>query len=152
MADIPGYVAPIVGGLFFVVSAIVGACLYCFYFKTRKAVSEQGSQTTNSFKRNFGVANPFAFYLAGVSPIEFSSGPCTIETKDERSFASKCYVPEEHWKLPEKARVCRSTSYDKPLRSPCHLQVIRETEEENEEETNGCSFNSKENTVEEVWF
>jgi len=130
MAVIPGYVAPIVGGLFFVVAAIVGACLYCFYFKTRKTVSEQGSQT-NSFKRDFGVAYPFAFYLAGVSPIEFNSGPCTIETIDERSLASKCFVIEEDWKLPEKARVCESTGYDKPLRSPCHLQVIRETEEEN---------------------
>lgn len=131
MAVIPGYVSPIVGGLFFVVAAIVGACLYCFYFKTRKTVSEQGSHTTNSFKRDFGVAYPFAFYLAGVSPIEFNSAPFTIETIDERSLASKCFVIEEDWKLPEKARVCESTGYDKPLRSSCHLQFIRETEEEN---------------------
>lgn len=133
MADIPDHVVLIVAALFFVVAAVVGVCLYYFYFKTRND-SEEGRQTAKRFKRNFGMTNPFAFYLAGVTPIEFSGTAFTIELDDEKNLASKFCVGEDHCKMPEKTRVCRSTSYEKPLRSPCHLQAIQEAEEENEEE------------------
>lgn len=134
MTDTPEYVAPIIAGLFFLAAVIAGACLYYFYLKTRKGDGEQGTQKTNSFTRNYGAYNPFAFYVAGVSPIEFSSAPFTIEIEGERNIASKCCVVEEHCNLPEKLLVCRSISCDKPLRSPCRLQVIQEeAEEENED-------------------
>ena len=61
-----------------------------------------------------------------------------FEMESERNLpSSPCYFVEEHCiKLPEKKRVCRSASSGKPVRSPCHLQVITEAEEENEEEAN----------------
>ena len=138
MAD-TGLIAPIIGGLFFVIAAIIGACLCYFYFKMRKIDSEQGRQPMNSPKPNYTVSNPFVFYLSGVvPPVEFSSSAFTIEMEGERAernLASKCSVEEQQCKLPAEVQAYRSTSHKKPLRPHCHLQVIQETEEENEEES-----------------
>ena len=136
MAD--SLIGPIVGGLFFVIAAIIGACLCYFHLKMRKLDSEQGRQSTNSPKRTYAVSNPFVFYLSGVSPVEYSGSPFAFRVggeRPERNLASKCSVLKEHCKLPEEVQVCRSTNHKKPLRSHCHLQVIQETEEENEEES-----------------
>lgn len=145
MGDIPDHLVPIIAGGFFVCTAIAGICLYCCYFKKHKHQNKAGGQTRGSVKRCYGVygksgafpsynlhSNPFLFYM-GPAPCEFSEAPLTVETESKRT--SPCYFAEEHCnKLPERKRVCRSTSYDKPLRSSCHLQVITEVEEENEEE------------------
>lgn len=136
MAD--SLVGPIVGGLFFVIAAIIGVCLCYFHLKLRKLDSEQGRRSTSSPKRNYAVSNPFVFYLSGVSPVEYSSSQFTFSVggeRPERNFASKCSVLKEHCKLPEEVQVCGSTNHKKPLRSHCHLQVIQETEEETEEES-----------------
>lgn len=146
MGDIPDHLIPIIAGWFFVSTAIAGICLYCCYFKTRKHRNKTSGESRNSVKRSYGAhaksgqfssynlhSNPFLFYM-GPAPCEFSDATVTIEMESERNWASPCYVAEEHCKLPEKKRVCRSTSYDKPTRSPCHLQVITEAEKENEEE------------------
>ena len=136
MAD--SLVGPIVGGLFFVIAAIIGVCLCYFHLKMRKLDSEQGRQSTNSPKRDYPVSNPFVFYLSGVSPVEYSSSPFTFRVggkRPERNFASKCSVIKEHCKQLEEEQVCRSTNHKKPLRSHCHLQVIQEMEEATEEES-----------------
>ena len=139
MADIPDHALLIVSALFFVVAAAAGVCLFYFYsgFKTRND-SKDGRRTAKSFKHNYGMTNPLAV-LAGVTPIELSGAPFTIELDDEKikNVASKFCVGEDHWKLPEKKHVCRITSYEKQLRSLCHLQVIQEAEKpENEGEAN----------------
>lgn len=147
MGDIPDHFVPIVAGAFFVCTAIAGICLYCCYFKKHKQQNKAERQTRNNDKRSHGVhgksgqfpsyslhGNPFLFYM-GPAPYEFSEAPLTAETESKRIPNSPCYHPEKHCnKLPERKQVCRSTSYDKPLRSSCHLQVITEADEENEGE------------------
>ena len=150
MGDIPDHFIPIIAGCFFVSSAIAGICLYCCYFKTRKHKNKTSGQSRNSVKRSYRASgesghfpsyrlhsNPFIFYV-GPAPYEFSDAPFAVEMESERNLpSSPCYFVEEHCiKLPEKKRVCRSASSGKPVRSPCHLQVITEAEEENEEEAN----------------
>lgn len=137
MSDRSGYVAPIVGGVFFFAVVVAGACLYYFYLNTRRRDSEQERETANSFQRSLMASNPFVFsFTGGISPTSTSLSLFTSEAEVERSeknLASKCsVVVEENYKLPAKIHVCRSTSYEKPLRSPCRLQVIQEMEEENE--------------------
>lgn len=148
MGDIPDHLVPIIAGWFFVVTAVEGICLYCCYMKTRKDRTKRDGQTTNNVKRSYGAhgksgqlssyklhSNPFFFYM-GPAAFEFNSTPLTIETESEGNLKSPCYFEQEHCKLPDRKRVCRSTRCDKSVRSPCHLQVIAEAEEENEEEAN----------------
>ena len=75
------------------------------------------------------------FTSVGPAPGAFSEAPLTVEIESKRIPNSPCYLPEKHCnKQPDRKRLCRSTSYDKPSRSSCHLQVITEADEENEEE------------------
>ena len=147
---------PIIAGAFFVCTAIAGICLYCYCFKKHKHQNKAGRQTGNSDKRGYGVngkcgqfpsynlhSNPVLFYM-GPAPCEFSEAPLTGEMESKRISNSTCYLPEKHCnKIPERKRVSRSTSYDKPLRSSCHLQVITEADEENEEEENTVELETK---------
>ena len=135
MSDRSGYLAPIVGGVFFVAVSVAGACLYYFYLNTRRRDIEQERETTNSFQRSYMASNPFVFsFTGGISPTSLSLFTSEAEVeRSEKNLASKCsVVVEENCKLPEKIHVCRSTSYEKPLGSPCRLQVIQEMEEESE--------------------
>ena len=150
MGDIPDDLVPIIAGAFFVCAAIAGICLYCCYFKKHQQQNKADRQIRNTDRRANRVhgnsgrfpsynlhSNPFLFYM-GPASCEFiiSEAPLTVETDSKRNPNSPCYLPEKHCnKPPEMKRVCRSTSYDKPLRSSCHLQVITEADEENEEET-----------------
>ena len=149
MGDFPDHLVPIIAGAFFVCTAIAGMCLYCCYFKKHKQQNKAERQTRNNDKRGYGVhgksgqfpsynlhGNPCLFYM-GPAPCEFIEASLTVETESKRIPNLPCYLPQKHCnKLPERKHVCRSTSYDKPLRSSCHLQVITETDEENEEEEN----------------
>lgn len=149
MGAIPDYLVPIIAGAFFVCTAIAGICLYCCYFKKHQQRNKADRQTRTNDKRGNRVhgksahfpsynlhSNPFLFYM-GPTPCEFSEAPLTVETESKRIPNSPCYLSEKLCnKLPERKRVCRSTSYGKPLRSSCHLQVITEADEENEEEEN----------------
>ena len=85
MAYIQEHVALIVGGLCFVAAAIIGMCLYYLYMKTRKPDSEHGRQTAITLKRIYGASNPLLFYLAGVSPLEVSGAPFTIQVEGSRN-------------------------------------------------------------------
>ena len=150
-----GDIVPIVAGAFFVCTAIVGICLYCCYLTKYKQQNKADRQTRNNDKHGFGVheksgqfpsynlhRNPFLFYM-GPAPCEFSEASLTVETESKRIPNSPSYRPENHCiKLTERKRVCRSTSYDLPLRSSCHLQVITETDEEYEEEGNKVELES----------
>lgn len=144
------HLVPIIAGAFFVCTAIAGICLYCCYFKKHKQQNKAERRTSNNDKRGYGVhgksgqfpsyilhGNPFLFYM-GPAPCEFSEAPLTVETESKRIPNMPCYRAEKHCniKLPERKHVCRSTSYDMPLRSSCHLQVITEADEENEEGEN----------------
>ena len=151
MGDIPEHLIPIIAGWFFVSTAIAGICFYCCYFKKRKHQNKASGQSRNSVSRSYGAhgksgqfsfyslhSNPFLYY-GGPAPCELSDTSLTMDMESERNLNSPCYFSEKHCnKLPEKKRICRSTSYDRPVRStPCHLQVITEAEEENEEEEEG---------------
>lgn len=148
MGDIPEHIIPIIAGWFFVSTAIAGICFYCCYFKTRKRQNKTSGRSRNSVHRSYGEygksgqfsfyslhSNPFLYY-GGPAPCELSETSLTMDMESERNLNSPRYFEEKHCnKLPEKKHICRSTSYDKTVRStPCHLQVITEAEEENEEE------------------
>jgi len=145
MGDIPDDLVPIIAGAFFVCIAIAGICLYCCYFKKHQQQSKADRRIRNNDKRaksgqfpSYNLhSNPFLFYM-GPAPCEFSEASLTVETDSKRIPNSPCYLPDKKCNKPsEMKRVCRSTSYEKPLRSSCHLQVITEADEENEEENKG---------------
>ena len=147
MENIPDHLVPIIAGAFFLCTVIAGFCLYCCYFKQHKHRNKAGRQTRDSDNRGCRVYgnsgqfpsynlhnNPFLFYM-GPAPRAFSEAPLTVEIESKRIPNLPCYLPEKHCnKQPDRKRLCKSTSYDKPSRSSCHLQVITEADEENEEE------------------
>ena len=137
MADTSGLVLPIVGGLFALVVVMIGAYLcyyyYCNYLKVRN--NERGGQRTNVVPFNyFAASNPYLLHsLAGVSPsAQFGGFPCPSKVHD-RKISEKSTVHQESNKEPDKINTCRSSSYEKTLRSPSHLHVIQEMKEDEEE-------------------
>lgn len=136
MADIPDFLVLTVAGIFFVITLIVGVCLYYHFFKLRNDSGQGSRRKRESFKLNCGIVNPFGFYMMGTAPVEINGPPpFTIEVNDENKSTSRCVLEEHPLKLSDKMPVCRSVSYEKPYRSPCHhLQVIQETEEEDGDE------------------
>lgn len=151
MGDITDYLVPIIAGFVFVSTAIVGFCLYYCYFKSRRGHSKQSGRIEDSVKRSHGAhgtgkhaqfssynlhSNPLIFYM-GPAPFEFTNTSLAAEERESaRSSSSPCHFAEEYHcvKLPERKRVCRTTSNENSARSPCHLQVITEADEEVEEE------------------
>lgn len=137
MVDIPDYTVPILAGLFIVLTAIVGFCLYWYHLKTRKIQEENNGKhrhegqskctKVSSFKLN---SNPFIFYMGPV-PLEFCTTSCTDEgIESSRSLQSPCHFRQEQpcVKPPEKKRVCTRTSSEISPKSSCHMQVIVEEE------------------------
>lgn len=146
MTDIPDFVVLTVAGIFFVIAVVVGVCLYYRFFRLRNDSGPQGRRyPRQSFKLNCGLVNPFEFYMMGTAPVDISGPPpFMIEVNDENKSTSRSVLKENPLKLSDKMAVCRSLSYEKPFRSPCHLQVIQETEEDDDDKTeevnNDCKF------------